>query len=341
MAQHDMTIEDGPGLSVRENINDALLALVSMNSGATEPQTLYPGQFWLDTSISPNGLLRMRNLLNSAWIAPPFLLNGGADVWFGTKLSPDRFIWNDKADASGTDIMTLSDLGKLTLKGLPTAALILNKSAGNYSSLQGMSADKLRWEMHLGDNATETGTGNAGSDLVLNAYNDAGTLLRANNLTISRSTGAMTVTGNIRSTTGHVCQPGSGGAATASVFNINYTTVAQLWVGTTNLGTISVSSDYRIKKDVEPLPSMWDTLKTLKPIKYTRADAFDGLFVADDIERWGFIAHELQEAMIEDAASGVKDAENEVQSPNPWTMLAAVVKTLQECQARIEALEAA
>jgi len=65
------------------------------------------------------------------------------------------------------------------------------------------------------------------------------------------------------------------------------------------------------------------------------------MIAADDLERWGFIAHELQETMTRSAASGYKDVPNEIQSPNPWTMLAAVTKALQEAMARIEALEGA
>lgn len=257
MTQHDMTIEDGPGLNVRENINSAVQALASSNSGSTEPATRYSGQLWLDTAIQPNGVLRMRNQLNSAWIGVPIVLPGGADVSFGTKLSPDRFVWNDKIDGSGIDVMTLSDTGAL----------------------------------------------------------------------------------NARS--GYVTKPGSGGTPAATVFNFEWSASSlKLWIDAASIGTVTVTSDYRVKKDVEDLPSMWDTLKGLRPVSYTLADYGD-LFKADDVIRWGFIAHELQDAMIDDAATGHKDAENEIQSPNPWTLLAALVKTTQECQVRIEALEKA
>ena len=64
-------------------------------------------------------------------------------------------------------------------------------------------------------------------------------------------------------------------------------------------------------------------VKQLRPISYTHADWGD-LSKADDIERWGFIAHELQETLIDSAANGHKDAENVIQSPNPWTLIAAL-----------------
>ena len=117
-------------------------------------------------------------------------------------------------------------------------------------------------------------------------------------------------------------------------------------------GSIFLSSDYRIKKDVIDLPGMWDAVKALRPIKYTHCDftppvALEAAkesgaphFVGDDIERWGFVAHELQDTLVESAATAVKDAPDAIQSPNQMTVIAALTKALQEAMARIEALEA-
>lgn len=51
------------------------------NSGATPPQRTFPGQLWLDTSVtaSPDGVLRLRNGANNAWIA---IINSAAIVNF-------------------------------------------------------------------------------------------------------------------------------------------------------------------------------------------------------------------------------------------------------------------
>jgi hypothetical protein len=115
-------------------------------------------------------------------------------------------------------------------------------------------------------------------------------------------------------------------------------------------------SDYRVKKDVTDLPGMWDTVKRLRPVRYTHQDftppnLLDSweksghtpdkpYFAGDDIERWGFIAHELQETLIDDAANCPKDDPDLIQAPNAFVLLAAVVKALQEAMTRIEALEA-
>jgi Chaperone of endosialidase len=96
--------------------------------------------------------------------------------------------------------------------------------------------------------------------------------------------------------------------------------------------------DYRSKADVQPLGSTWDVVKTLKPVSYFNKK-FDWV-EEDGLERWGFIAHELQETILESAATGVKDEPNRVQSPNMLVIIAALTRTVQELQARVEALEA-
>lgn len=73
MSQHDMVIDNGPGLAVRTDINAAIQALVQQSSGPIEPTVKYPGQLWLDTTIAPDGLLRQRNQANNAWITPTVL----------------------------------------------------------------------------------------------------------------------------------------------------------------------------------------------------------------------------------------------------------------------------
>ena len=65
MAQHDYVISNGTGAAVRSDINGALGAIVTNNSGATQPATMYAYQWWPDTTT---GLLKIRNAANSAWI---------------------------------------------------------------------------------------------------------------------------------------------------------------------------------------------------------------------------------------------------------------------------------
>jgi hypothetical protein len=65
MAQHDYNLANQSGLAFRQDLNNALAAIVSQNSGASEPSTTYAYQWWADTTT---GLLKLRNAANSAWI---------------------------------------------------------------------------------------------------------------------------------------------------------------------------------------------------------------------------------------------------------------------------------
>ena len=65
MAQHDYVIANGTGAAVRSDLNGALAAIATINSGATAPTTTYAFQLWADTTT---GLLKIRNAANSAFV---------------------------------------------------------------------------------------------------------------------------------------------------------------------------------------------------------------------------------------------------------------------------------
>jgi hypothetical protein len=188
------------------------------------------------------------------------------------------------------------------------------------------------------------------------------------------TSGKHTFTGDVELGQGFFGRQGVSGGYSPSRHNFFYNPGGgqiQTWVDGTYTGDIQIASDYRIKKDVTGLPTMWDTVKALRPIKYSQAqfsppshikyvaqetlkarkeaEEFPNaaprevnagpLYENDDTERWGFIAHELQETLTPSAATGVKDSPDTVQSPNPFTVIAALTKALQEAMARIEALE--
>lgn len=67
MAQHDYVIGNQVGSAFRSDLNNALSAVVSLNSGAAEPPDLYAYMLWADTSTSP-GLLKQRNATNNGFV---------------------------------------------------------------------------------------------------------------------------------------------------------------------------------------------------------------------------------------------------------------------------------
>ena len=65
MAQHDYNIANQTGANFRADLNNALSAIATTNSGATEPSTTFAHQLWIDTS---SNVLKIRNGVNNAWI---------------------------------------------------------------------------------------------------------------------------------------------------------------------------------------------------------------------------------------------------------------------------------
>lgn len=65
MSQHDLDIANQAGAAFRADLNSALQAIATNQSGSVEPNPSYEYQLWADTG---NGLLKMRNSTNTAWV---------------------------------------------------------------------------------------------------------------------------------------------------------------------------------------------------------------------------------------------------------------------------------
>mgnify|MGYP006921296317 CR=1 FL=1 len=65
MAQHDFILDNAAGGTFRADLNAALAAILSQNSGASAPASPAAHMIWMDTA---NSLLKIRNAANDAWI---------------------------------------------------------------------------------------------------------------------------------------------------------------------------------------------------------------------------------------------------------------------------------
>jgi len=63
--QHDYDLANAPGSTFRSDLNDALAAIKTLNSGATAPSSTSAFMLWADTA---NNLLKIRNAADSAWV---------------------------------------------------------------------------------------------------------------------------------------------------------------------------------------------------------------------------------------------------------------------------------
>ena len=137
---------------------------------------------------------------------------------------------------------------------------------------------------------------------------------------------------------GYATRNGTTGSYSGASFNINHTTGQQLWIDTTNMGTIAYTSDYRIKKNVvtQALPAL-ARLQQLRPVTFQFDNYAPLLSKADGVDREGFIAHEVQ-AIIPSAVEGEKDAPNQVQSLGLDALMSVMVKAIQELKAEVDDL---
>ncbi|MEO8645508.1 hypothetical protein [Pseudomonas sp.] len=126
MSQHDMDVANGPGATVRTDINGALQALASNGVGALAPATTFPCQWWGDTTTSK---LKRRNSANSAWIdmgpldSLSYLLTSGGTLAGPVNDATPQTI----ASATTTDIGAATSnvvyiSGTTTITGLGTIA---------------------------------------------------------------------------------------------------------------------------------------------------------------------------------------------------------------------------
>jgi len=79
MAQNDFTPDNSSGLSLRLDIQNALQALATQNSGSTPPPVTYPFMRWPDVA---SGLMKERNSNNTDWNILGLLNCNGYNYWY-------------------------------------------------------------------------------------------------------------------------------------------------------------------------------------------------------------------------------------------------------------------
>jgi len=125
-------------------------------------------------------------------------------------------------------------------------------------------------------------------------------------------------------------------SAVAITFGASGTTKGNIVINTSSV-SYNTTSDYRLKENVD---YDWDATSRLKQLKPARFN-----FIADaDTTVDGFLAHEAQ-AIVPEAVTGTKDEVDDdgvavMQGIDQSKLVPLLVKTIQELEARITALEA-
>jgi hypothetical protein len=138
VANHDYVIDNGTGAAVRADLNDALAAIVSNNSSATEPATTYAYQWWADTT---SGDLKIRDAANSAWVTVGTLAT--ANLGLATAASPTisgTATFTGNVELSGTGYLDLPSGTDAQRPGSPnTGMLRFNTTSSSFEGYDGVS----------------------------------------------------------------------------------------------------------------------------------------------------------------------------------------------------------
>ena len=149
MSQNDFTIANQGFPAFRADLNSALQALASNNSGATEPSTMFANMWWYD---SANNIMYIRNEDNDAWIKfaeldqanDKFVLSGTLQLDDGTVSAPALTFNSDtnmgiyrggtdilKFVTAGTDAITIDASQNVGIGTSPTQLLDVVGSSAN------------------------------------------------------------------------------------------------------------------------------------------------------------------------------------------------------------------
>ena len=133
MAQHDYNLTNQAGAAFRSDLNDALAAILSSNSGPTAPTTTAAGMWWYDTT---NALLKRRNSTDSGWIT--ICAIDSPLSYFSTT---QRLVGRNTAGGGVGEEVSLSQL--LDWIGSPAQGDILFRGASGWSKLAAGTAGQF------------------------------------------------------------------------------------------------------------------------------------------------------------------------------------------------------
>jgi len=204
MAEHDYVIANQNGANTRSDLNNALAAIVSNNSKATEPTTTYAFMWWADTAAD---ILKQRNAADSAWINILTLSTGAVS---NAAIADNAITLAKMAGGTDGELITYDTAGDPTT--VPTGSsgeVLTSNGTGNTPTFQTVDGGKVlqvvqttsttgttisdaNWTAITG--ASVTITPSATSSKVLISFNTGGMIIGdAQSITARIKRGATTV----------------------------------------------------------------------------------------------------------------------------------------------------
>lgn len=265
MAQHDYDIANGTGAAVRADINAALTAVLTSNSGTAEPSTRQAYMLWADTTA---GLLKIRNAANNAWITIGSLSLANLGLTLAT---------------GGSTFHALGTAALPSYSFSGDANTGFWSPAGDIVALSLNGAERARWDAagYFKARTVASYYGGASHELIANDAAVPGVILANNNATFASAAVQVYAVRNTTNKTfraidyynttggdarfivydnGQVLSKGSYDQTTASAANV--------FIDAT--GLISRSTSSRIyKTDINPIADdTADAVLALEPVRY-------------------------------------------------------------------------
>ncbi len=320
-----------------ENLSITTTTSTPSEASATLSLSSFGGNTWILNSVSgfggghnnaPPGSLQFYNANSDT---SPLVLQAGAVGIGGPAVSLD------KLTVSGQYLGLRSpDLADLIMVGNNDASrmdVALTAGAGQFSSSAALGDSVIRnigGKVHL-----QSGSGAA-----------AVTIDTANSVGIGTSNPQvkLDVNGAVRAI-GFSCRPGIAFAPGGNLFNVNWTgSAAQLWIDNVMVGLISLTSDRRLKEEVQPMTgSAIERVMALKPVTFKYKNIAGTPFTGSPITQEGFIADQVQQ-VVPSGVNGKNDAltkEGQIQPQtlNPLPLISVLTKATQELARKLAAQE--
>jgi hypothetical protein len=174
LSQHDYILDNALAAAFRTDINNALQAVVSVNSGAAYPATTYANMLVYRTDTNN---LEKRNEANSAWI-----VLGNVDEGL-SKFNPNQTVASSALAIAGTDnVAPITSLGLRS--GVSVVLSTLATTSGTNVTFSGLDLTTFR-ELHIaiaGVSSTAVAFLSLASIQVTPALGSAGAVLRGSGI---------------------------------------------------------------------------------------------------------------------------------------------------------------
>lgn len=374
MAQHDYSLANQSGSAFRSDLNNALAAIVSQNSGSAEPTTKYAYQYWIDTSTTP-ALIKQRNAANSDWITLGEV-DGQTLAADGTVAKPGISFASDintglrrnAADdisivTGGTQAITIDSSQQVGI-GTTAPAGKLHVTSGGVGFNPNADADELFLEntgncgitigcgtnqkgnIYFGEQAVGVSVGAIVYDTSSNYMAFSTNGLASERMRIT-SDGKLILGGTTANTAINYSLVTSGRIQSDASYSNTTATAANLHITSAGLLVRSTSSA-RYKTNVETLEDSYaDAVLNARPVYFNSIASDDTAH--PDWSYWGFIAEEVAEidprlvhySEDDDGNLQAEGVQYDRFVPHLINLVKRQKDQIADLTARIEALEAA